>query len=273
MKSRFIRPFVLVLILLFTGCDYFDFWGAIASSPVDERFKEKDRLKGFDPPASIDPDNFNFMVITDLHYYNTQLDIIKNINANRASWNLSFIVVDGDIVQDGLKKNYDLATEDFATTALPIYTVIGNHDLYNNGFEIYKKVFGRTVYDIKIGRILHMVFLDTANGTIGELQKNWLDDVIRKSDSKYKIVFTHYSPTDNSVWQSLTTMSYPDDSYYLYDLFDTYNVDFCVAGHLHTYDRKEIRGVKYIIIDDISGNNGTHLLFSVKNGNLDFSSF
>ena len=256
-----------------TGCDYVNLWGFLSSSPVDDRFKQKDSLKNYNPPVITDQNNFSFLVISDTHYYNSQPYYIKSIDANKTTWDLSFVIIAGDIVQAGMQDQFDLAAADFATTTLPVYPVIGNHDLFNNGFEIYRNVFGRTVYDMKIGNMLHMIFIDTANGTVGELQMNWLENILKGSDAKYRIVFSHYNLTDSEEWQTFTTYSYPDEVYYLFNLFDTYNVDYCVAGHLHEYDLKDIRGTKYFILNNYADNDKNHLLISVKNGNLEYSFF
>jgi 3',5'-cyclic AMP phosphodiesterase CpdA len=268
-----IKSIILILTFFFlNSCDWFDLTGVVSSSDVENRFNERDELKNYYPPNIPDTNNFSFIVISDPHYQSTQPGYIKEIDDNKTAWNTSFIVVDGDITQNGLQEAYNLADNDFTSTTLPIYPVIGNHDLYNDGFEIYKKLFGRTFYDIKIGNILHFIVLDTANGTIGQTQKTWLESTLKGTECKYKIVFSHYSPTDKE-WETGTSTSYPEDAYYLFDTLEKYGVDYCICGHLHYYDYKEIRGVKYIIVSNTASANNAHLKMTITNGELSESIF
>ncbi|OHD14762.1 MAG: hypothetical protein A2086_07045 [Spirochaetes bacterium GWD1_27_9] len=263
MKLRFFS----LILLVFVSCDFIDFGGMFVSSQIDDRFREKDSLKNFNPPQITDTNNFSFLVISDTHYYKTQLNYIKDIENNKNNWNISFIVINGDIVQNGLKEAFNLVKEDIAQTTLPIYPVIGNHDVYFNGFDTYKEVFGRTIYDFKIGET-HLIFLDTANGTLGEGQKNYLIDTLKNSTAKNKIVFTHYSFIDKEV-ESATSVSNLEESYFIFDLFEKYKVNYCITGHLHFSDYKEIRGTKYIIVNNRGGDSNYYLKISVKNGILE----
>ncbi|HOV15757.1 MAG TPA: metallophosphoesterase, partial [Spirochaetota bacterium] len=135
---------IISIVILLFSCDYVDISGLFNSSKIEERFNEKDTLKNFLSP-SVNPDDYSFLVIADPHYYKTQPNFIKYIDAKKSDWNISFIVINGDLVQNGSKESYDLYLDDTKNSALPIYPVIGNHDIYFNGYEIYKKLIGRTV--------------------------------------------------------------------------------------------------------------------------------
>ena len=256
----------ILLILFLSGCNL-DGTGFICSSDVDLiRFKNKDSLHDFNAPHITDKDNYSFLVITDTHYYDHQLGYFKDIEKHREEWGISFIVITGDLVQDGRKKAYNLIRDDMKKTDLPIYPLIGNHDLYNNGFDIYKKYFGRTIYEFRIGDT-HYIFLDTANGTLGYQQRDWLENKLKNCKCKNKILFSHYSPTDKEL-ESPTAMSYPDEANYIIDLCDKYNVDYFICGHLHTYDYKKMRGTKYIVLANRGHNEDCFLKMTVKNGKL-----
>lgn len=257
--------FLIVIISISLSCNYIDIAGLFNSSFVDQRFAEKNDLKNFSSPDVSDDTNFNFLIISDTHYYLTQPNYIKEIEQNRKDWGISFIIILGDIVQNGYKDAFNLAKDDFENSKIPIYPIIGNHDLYNNGWNNYKKIMGRSVYAFEINNT-YFIFLDTANGTIGNLQKSWLEKRLSKSNHDNILIFSHYSPTDQE-WQSLVEWSFPEERYYLIDLLDRYNVDFMFCGHLHNNDIKEIRGVKYQVIKNISSNeNDVYLKVSI-NGN------
>lgn len=255
---------IVLLIFVLSGCDsdYVDFSGFFSSkSDVDSRFDDKDNLNEVNPPEIFDVNNFSFLVITDTHYYQNNPEYLKNISNDIKFKDISFLIICGDIVQSGLKKQYSYLREDMTNLSIPIYFVIGNHDLYNDGYIVYREEIGRTIYDFKIGDN-HFIFIDTANGTLGKKQKKWLEDTLKKSDSKNKFIFSHYSPFDNEI-QTPTAMSYSNDIYYLINLLENNSVSFHISGHLHFFDRRVVRGVKYIILNDQADIKDKYLKISV----------
>ena len=252
---------IIFCILFIAGCSFVDIGGLFYSSDVDSRFRKKNSLPGFTAPPLANGDNFKFIVISDTHYYKKQPGYLKKLEALRLALGFEFVVITGDIVQNGKESAYNLVKNDIGNLLVPVYPVIGNHDIYNNGFNIYKKVFGRSIYDFSLSDT-YFIFLDTANGTLGPLQKNWLESSLKSSRQDNIFVFSHYSPTDKE-FQSATAMPYPEESYYLYDLFDRYNVDYFFCGHLHHYERLNIRGVEYININAAHADNNSALLVSV----------
>ena len=92
--------FSFSLLFLFLGCNYVDIGGLFYSSDVNTRFNEKDTLKNFTAPT-VNPDDFSFLVITDTHYYKEQTNYLKEIDLKKIEWNISFLVINGDLVQNG----------------------------------------------------------------------------------------------------------------------------------------------------------------------------
>lgn len=259
------KIFLTAVILSAVSCGFVDVLGVISSRSqnVRERFIDKDNLPVILPPDVADNSNFSFLVISDLHYYEGDENYFKDISDDVRFNDISFIVVCGDVAQSGLRYQYDYLAEDLKNINVPAYYVIGNHDLYNNGYDEWRNILGRTVYEFKIGDN-HFIFTDTANGTIGSDQKNWIIDTLSASDSINKFVFSHYSPTDKE-FQSPTALSYPEEAYFLYDVLDKFDVKYYICGHLHFYDEKEIRGVKYIIVNTAQSRSDKYLKISVKN--------
>lgn len=250
-----------LFILLVNSCDYIDPLGLLYSSDVNSRFKLKDSLSSFSAPPVSDSNNFTFLVISDVHYDNKQLSYLKSLEAARSKYGFEFVIINGDIVQAGYRYSFDLVKEDAAHLSVPYYPVIGNHDIYNGGFRLYKEEFGRTVYNFKVGKS-HFIILDTANGDLGELQKSWFEERLAEGGENI-FLFSHYSPTDKEM-QSPTAMPYPEQSYYLFDKADRYNVDYFICGHLHRYEEKEIRGVKYVMVNAAKYDKESALLVTIK---------
>jgi 3',5'-cyclic AMP phosphodiesterase CpdA len=235
---------------------------------VDDRFLEKDYLANYAPPVLTmgTVTDFSFLVIADTHYGYTQYEFFKYIDDNKAVWGIDFVILLGDITEAGTEAQYDLAKSDMAKTTLQIYPLIGNHDIFAGGFNGYKDAFGRTVYTFTVGSH-RFIFLDTANGTLGNYQRTWLESVLAQPLSGRTLIFTHFSPT-NDGFQNFTEMTYPEERYYLFNLLDLHDVDYYFCGHLHKNDHKEIRGVRYKIIKNASEGlvSGTLLKVRINSG-------
>lgn len=240
--------FLFIILFVIFGCNV-DGTGLVYSSRVNARFSEKNSLANFAQPPVPSTTDYNFLIIADTHYYDTQPNYFKEIEANRVTWDISFVIVLGDISQCGYESSFQLAKSDFENTSIPVYPIVGNHDMFNNGFDKYKKIFGRSVYSFTIGETI-FIFLDSANGTLGSLQKSWLNNQLHDTTADNILLFSHYSPIDRA-WQSTCEWSFPEEKYELFDLFDNYNVDYYFCGHLHHDDSSIIRGVNYTVLESI----------------------
>jgi predicted phosphodiesterase len=260
MKSKSASsPLLLVALLLsalFTlaSCSIknVDYSGAFSSTDVDRRFEENNSL----PPVNdlSVPPNFSFIVISDTHVKDEnhiKLEALpgKIIPTDR------FVITCGDNTQDGAEENFKVFKRYLAATGLPCYTTIGNHDIYNGGWAYYRTLLGRSCYTFKVGDNLRMVVFDSANGTLGAPQKEWLANILRTKTESRCLVFTHFqffAPNIDIVQQ------YTDEKeiYYLMHLFTTYGANCVFAGHAHEFYDKTVNGVRYLTLDDMSDNNG-----------------
>ena len=229
---------------------------------VDDRFLEKDSLANFTPPVVGNTADFSFLVIADTHYGWTPYEFFSHIESIRVAQGIEFVVILGDITEAGRQAQFDSAKSDIAKTSIPVYPVIGNHDIFASGWDFYKYAFGRSVYNFTVGTN-NFIFLDTASGTMGSYQRTWLESTLASSPSGKKLIFTHFSPTDDDI-QSFTEFSYPEERYFLFNLLDTYNVDLYLCGHLHINDDKTIRDVRYMIIKNISEGIASGTLMKVR---------
>ena len=80
----------------------------------------------------------------------------------------------------------------------PFYSVVGNHDITRNGWALFSSIFHSSFFHftVKIGKTDeydHFVFLDTANGTLGEKQIELLNNDVFRTDKKIRhtFVFSH----------------------------------------------------------------------------------
>ena len=144
-NHRYKLPFVTVIVTFFTliGCDYVDIGGAFTSQhTINERFSEKDSLPAQTFDQTVDPNNFSFLIMSDCHYYKENSHHISNAAKDSRFNDISFIYINGDNVQSGQQYQYDYMMEDIHSINIPVYAGIGNHDLYNDGYELFKNISG-----------------------------------------------------------------------------------------------------------------------------------
>lgn len=88
---------------------------------------------------------FRTAVISDSHRSLDELEGVIDI-LNRGSSDIDFILFLGDITQMGLEMEFEWTCKALEGNDLPLFTVIGNHDLLNFGERIWKSVFGPLDY-------------------------------------------------------------------------------------------------------------------------------
>ena len=96
------------------------------------------------------------VVISDTHAIHTKLQTaIRFINQMQG---ISFVVINGDITNWGLAKEYKDFHQDITQLKIPFITVIGNHDYLSNGGNIFKRMFGQVNFSFHAGNHKVVVF-------------------------------------------------------------------------------------------------------------------
>ena len=240
------RYFLLSLICcLFVACKY-DIYQVFFRGPVvDNRASSITDIEAL----TVNGDIIRFAIITDLHYGSGKSQgenqLISNLSEGDS---LDFIVVLGDVVETGFDEYFEQC-EDFIgklkaklpNPDLPIYVVLGNHDLYYNGLGRWKQLNfsknkGASFFRFKTtssnGTTRSWYFLDTASAVVGTRQMKALSNEM-KSDNNPKIVFTHYPIFVDKEFSTPFKLSDPREQARLIDLFDKNKVDMVFSGHWH----------------------------------------
>lgn len=84
--------------------------------------------------------DFDFILMGDTQRFYDELEEFVG-HANGLT-DVEFILVDGDLVDFGLNREYNWIAEKFARLNKPYVAVIGNHDMLANGRRIYNEMFG-----------------------------------------------------------------------------------------------------------------------------------
>lgn len=257
----------LLTILTLSACEYLDGGSILGSLPVNERFDDRNNRTNFSAPVVDASKPYNFAVISDTHYYKTNPEYFRKISEKVSENKISFIILLGDITQAGTAAQFRMVKDDLNNLNIPYYPVIGNHDIYNNGYDNYKRVFGRTVYSFDIGGT-RFIFTDTANGLLGGGQKDWLTKRL-KAHMRIKLVFTHYSPIDDDL-QSFTATPEPEESASVIALNDKYDTNCFISGHLHNYRERTVRGTRYLIVNDTASLDNSIVIFTIDGSKVSY---
>ncbi len=245
--KRLVQLLLIILSAFYLVSCNADPKGLVSSSDVDKRFGDSASLSVKSNP-DITENEFSFIVISDTHVYHgdgskltalkerLKQDKINDVDGS-AGVNDKFLIACGDISQCGASEDFQ-AFKDALGPEFPVYTAIGNHDLYFDGWHNYREIFGKSCYTFKAGEVLFISF-DSANGTLGRKQKNWLEGVLKSNTQPLVVVFTHFeffSPNTTTI-QQYTDI---EEVYYLVHLFKKTGVDYVFMGHSHDYYDKVI---------------------------------
>lgn len=165
-----------------------------------------------------------------------------------------FYLQAGDLVNTGLfRDNWDqlFNVTRSITNNKPFMVVPGNHDsqeaLFPSMYLSYFKFPDNGPVGLPKGLSYHFTYANTLFLMIDALtlnvdsQKKWIENTLKGSKEKFKIVVFHFAP---HTFES----TYPDILEHWEPLFQAYNVDLVFNGHFHYYHKtNEKQQPKYIM--------------------------
>lgn len=225
---------ICVLLLMLTSCEYALHQFLYRESPVETRSAT---LTGVTAPSIPENDEWSFIIITDVHFGasiqrndNLFLEEIRKMTQPPA-----FCICLGDSTEHGTedeyKAFYKTLTEPLEAMGIPIYTIAGNHDLYNDGWNNFTTFMnpGSSFYTFSKGN-MSFYFLDSASGNIGITQMNALKNAF-KADSRQKIILSHVPLYSED--SQYFVMQDSNERNELISLFADNNVSHFFCGHTH----------------------------------------
>lgn len=242
--------FVLLFAFLLASCKYGFYLGLFDEDDVDERTSSLKKLSDL----SFDADVFSFVIVSDVHFGSGAsrdnaafFEWYKNaLESAEIEKKPRFLVCLGDSADKGYKSEFEEYNEflreiesmesSYWGKSIKSLTILGNHDLYNNGWENWKaQVYPYTAYyslvlNGKSGGSVSLFFLDSANGTLGVDQLESLESEIC-ADVNPKIVFSHYPVYAGG--NLLMTLQDTTERSLLLTWFSKNNVRYVFAGHAH----------------------------------------
>ncbi len=263
------------LILICNSCiGDADLTGLLYSpDPVNERVKQSlEWNKSHNSrDVVINASDYSLLIAGD-----SQVGGIANLDTLIARSNkpsVTGLVIVGDITT-GLKEDYKIFDKELAEkNSIPAFLILGNHDLFFNGWDTYYSYFGSSTYDftVKTNNASDLyICLDSGNGTIGSRQLEWLKDELEKKrkDNRFCIIFTHV----NFFREHHTFSASPlvDELHILIDLFYRYSIDMVIMGHDHRRSEELFGRTHYITLDACYDGfeYASYLGLEIKNGKL-----
>lgn len=262
---------LLVLGSIFTACGpdaRLDMVGMFAgtSPSIDERFeqsKEYNKQAGFASLYALS-DDYHVYVCTDTHITKTRTRWQHFIDTYRADLQCPVAVHLGDIIDAKTDFAYvDEALERHPLAALfpakdTLMAVCGNHDIYFKLWDKYIETFKTSSYYFVVttpsGKQDLFVVYDSADGTVGKKQLDWLKETLEWADTQdfrhiVACTHTHFFKRDGS--QGHTSNYTLEETYSLLNLFTQHGVEMVWSGHDHSREITQVKGLTCIVVDSM----------------------
>lgn len=261
MKTHYIIAFVFVLCLTSCGDDSSVFFTSHYPS-VDERTS----TSLMNPSSEIltDSSAYRVYICSDTHVVDTHRNLSTFAGVFHSDPNAPVAICLGDLIHTG--NSYSTFLVPFSYMQQEnrgkydtIYVALGNHDVFYDRYWEYIKVWKNTVYSFTIRcpkeDITDLyICLDTATGTLGSRQMQWLRKLLKDSENKnyrYKFVFTHVNlfRMENN-YSDIAPLPI-EEVYELMHLFSTHSVQQFWSGHDHARDHFTHGGVQYYLVSSM----------------------
>lgn len=256
-----------------------DFSGFLRSTDrVESRFKELMQWNENHPFRDIytNEENYKLFITSDVHVGGpkTNNNYAKFVDKCIHS-DIVAAVYAGDLSsgrEDAQKLFQSMLPPD---SIVPSFLMIGNHELYFDGWKYYYKLFGSSTYYFTITTPTKKdlyICLDSGSGTLGKSQLDWLKKLLESMRSNFDrcIVFTH----SNFFRTHHTASTSPnmDELLVLLDLFESHNVSMVITGHDHKRDEKIVGNIPYIILDALrdDAKNATYMILQKNQTAFDY---
>jgi 3',5'-cyclic AMP phosphodiesterase CpdA len=268
---------IFLLAVLFCGaCEDLDFTGFIRSpDPVNKRVKQSLEWNETHPAREIfvQGSDYDLLVGGDSHVGGTVNLGTFLEQANTTG--ICGVIMVGDITT-GKKEDYVTFNQELDLKCSgPAFMIVGNHDLFFNGWDTFFSFFGSSTYSFTVrtedATDLY-ICLDTGGGTLGWRQLEWLKDLLEneRKNTRYCVIFTH-----NNFFRehrTLSTNPLVDELKIIIDLCYTNEVNMVITGHDHKRSEEHLGKTWYVTVDALVDgcNNASYLKLQARESSLGF---
>lgn len=267
MKKVFLMLTAVVLSgLIFYGCTYNSGSFLNPLDNVENRVSKLTELSAEDvfgtgnvPAAG---STYKILVVTDVHFGSIRpgapdIPLQKVYDYIDNNPDIKFCICLGDAIDYG-SEEIMASYNDFVRTIeqekhIKVINTVGNHDLYQSGWEIWKKnCYPNTSFYKFETDGFSFYGLDTGSGTLGVKQLTLFEEALQK-DPKPKLIFTHYPLFTNKFCVGLDD---PTERAYFYRLCQKNNVKMAITGHAHKKETTDFGEFNAYILPSLRFNGG-----------------
>ena len=247
--------YVLAVLSMVSCSDRYDFSGFFSSpgENVNRRFEYSIGQFGTPLAEMYTADEYMFYVCTDVHISETADNLQRFMGDFRNDAYALFGLCLGDCIDARGKMEVYAEMIEGDSDDQPVFTALGNHDTYFSQWDDFRSFIGPSCYHFTVsgnfGKDL-FICLDSASGTFGRKQLDWLEGFLERERGHYRHVFV-FTHTDffNTDGMNLTSGNYMlDETYFVADLFDRSDVSAVFQGHIHSRNDLWFRDVRYTVV-------------------------
>ena len=226
--------------------------------------------------VTVPADAYRFYACSDIHIEDDRpANFQQMVQKEMADEKGAFYLVLGDLLFGKDHMEWVAETMNAAGND-PGFIIAGNHDIFYGGWEQWKDLFHSSTYYFFVqtpsAKDIY-IMLDSANGTLGEKQLAWLEDVLgsQRPGCRHCIVCVHTNMFRTDISQFPSTNFTLEETYRLTALFSKNSVEFVLSGHDHFRDVSVYDGVTYITLDQIKDgtSNASYMTFDIGQ-NIDY---
>lgn len=203
----------------------------MGDGPRREGFPKESEVEDHQPINA----SFRFALLSDLHISDEKpqnaIDLDNAINDINTQSDLAFVLVSGDVTDDGQLKSFQQAKQALNKLRIPYYVVPGNHDtqLSESAITDFEKTFGDNKFRLFFNGYLFLgintgPLLRHNDGHIAPQDLAWLNHQLKKAGRKQPVyIISHYPLKNGDVdnWEKIT------------DMARKYNTQGIFCGHYH----------------------------------------
>jgi Icc protein len=173
---------------------------------------------------------WRFAVVSDVQLALPRFDeILEQIGRDPA---VRFLISSGDLVNWGRIHEYELLEQQLATSAVPLFSTIGNHEAIEDPMRWHER-FGRFNVHFRYRDVVFSL-VDSAGGSIDPVTYERLDEWLEDGAGGVHVFATHYPPFDPAGARASSFRSLRE-ARLLLERLAAGNVDVTFYGHVHSF--------------------------------------
>jgi len=279
MGYKFVKAKLVIILVscLLSACEKIDMRGMFLSyRSVNERFEQSMEWNNTHSYSEIvvPADDYTIFVMSDSHVGGTEN--MDSFFADAIASGAVAAVMAGDLTT-GQEADYRVFEEHLPDPGLLAqFPLVGNHDLYFNGWQHFYSLFGSSSYLFTVRSPVAtdlFICLDSGSGTLGSRQLEWLKDLLPDERAEYRrcVIFTH-----NNLFRfrrTASTSPLVEELQVLMDLFIRHDVNMVITGHDHRKAAGKLGNTSHIILDALVDGNSEagYMEINITDGNIGYT--